>query len=77
MLIYLGSCLDRIPKYGYYSCMNKVIAQERIQALEAEIKVLKTAVAGTPDLVIDDANWVKVKPTAKKVRAKIYKARYG
>ena len=57
--------------------MNKVIAQEKIQALEAEVKLLKTALSGKPDSGIDDANWAKVKPTAKKVRAKVYKARYA
>ena len=57
--------------------MNKVIAQEKIQVLEAEVKLLKTAIAGAPDFVVDDVNWAKVKPTAKKVRAKVYKARYA
>lgn len=60
----------------YLLTMNSVVAQNRIQALEAEIRLLKTAVAGKPDLLIDDVNWKKVKSTAKKVREKLYKAHY-
>ncbi len=51
--------------------------RERVQALEAEVRLLKTAVSQRPDFSVDDKNWQKVKPSSRKIRAKLYKARYA
>ncbi|HEY4517022.1 MAG TPA: hypothetical protein VJG64_03690 [Candidatus Paceibacterota bacterium] len=56
--------------------MTKTVVQNRVRALEAEVRVLKAAVLEKPDLSIDEKNWQKVKGTSKKIRAKLYKARY-
>lgn len=57
--------------------MNNVSVKEKIRNLEAEIKLLKTAVAGRPDFDIDKANWQKIKPVSKKARAELFKTLYG
>ena len=51
--------------------------QKRVNQLEAEVRVLKNAVLEKPNLSIDEKNWKKVKPASKKIRAKLYKARYA
>ena len=57
--------------------MTKTVVQNRVRALEAEVRVLKNAVLEKPDLSVDGKNWQKVKGTSKKIRAKLYKARYA
>ena len=57
--------------------MIKAVVQKRVRAIEAEVRVLKAAVLEKPDFSIDEKNWQKVKGTSKKVRAKLYKARYA
>ncbi|MEK7480117.1 MAG: hypothetical protein AAB665_02390 [Patescibacteria group bacterium] len=57
--------------------MMKVAVKNRVQELEAEVRLLKTAVAERPDFDIDEKNWQKVKSTSKKVRSELYKARYA
>ncbi len=57
--------------------MDQATVKEKIQNLEAEIKILKTAVAKRPDFAIDDSNWRKIKPAVKKARTEIAKEIYG
>ncbi len=57
--------------------MNKIAVKEKLNTLEAEIKLLKVAVIGQPDFEIDEINWKKIEPTLKKARAKSYKEVYG
>jgi len=57
--------------------MNKIAVNNRIMNLEAELDLLKKAIAGKPDFDIDEENWKKTKPVVKKTRAKIYKKAYG
>jgi hypothetical protein len=57
--------------------MTNAVIQKRLSAIEAEVKMLRTKVVRRPNLAIDDANWKKVRATAKKIRTKLYKARYG
>jgi len=57
--------------------MTKAVMQKRVNQLEAEVRVLKNAVLEKPNLSIDEKNWKKVKPASKKIRAKLYKARYA
>ena len=57
--------------------MSTATMQKKIRVLEAEVQVLKTAVAKQPDFTVDEKNWKKIKPFAKKVRSKLFKARYA
>lgn len=57
--------------------MNKIAVKNKIMNLEAQISLLKKAVIEEPNFDIDDANWKKIKPAIKKVRAKLYKKVYG
>ena len=57
--------------------MNKIAVKQKIQNLEAEIKLLKNAVSQRPDFEIDELNWKKIKPALKKARAQTYKEVYG
>jgi hypothetical protein len=57
--------------------MINTVIQKRLSAIEVEVRMLRAKVARRPNLAVDDANWKKVRPLAKKIRAKLYKARYG
>jgi len=57
--------------------MDQTTVKEKIQSLEAEIKLLKTAVSGRPDFAIDEINWRKIKPAVKKARAEVSKEMYA
>jgi len=57
--------------------MNKIAVKKKIQKLEAEISLLKSAVSQRPDFEIDEQNWKKIKPALKKARAQTYKEVYG
>lgn len=57
--------------------MNKIAVEEKLNNLEAEIQILRTAVTERPNFDIDEANWEKIKPALKKARAKTYKEVYG
>lgn len=57
--------------------MNKLAIKEKINNLEAEIKLLKNAVSSQPDFAIDEKNWKKLKPAARQIRTKLFKSRYA
>lgn len=57
--------------------MNKIAVKNKLANLEAQISLLKKAVIEEPDFDIDQANWKKIKPAVKKVRAKMFKKYYG
>jgi len=57
--------------------MINAVLQKRLSAIEAEVRMLKTKVARRPSLAVDEANWKKIRPAAKRIRAKLYRARYG
>ena len=57
--------------------MNQTTVKEKIQNLEAEIKLLKRAVSKRPSFDVDEINWQKVKLTVKKARAEVSKEIYG
>ena len=57
--------------------MDKAAVKEKLNTLEAEIKLLKTAVTERPDFEIDEVNWKKFKPALKKARAQTAKDIYG
>jgi len=45
--------------------------------LQAEINLLKLSVSEEPDSEIDEINWRKIEPTARKIRKQLYKKMYG
>ena len=57
--------------------MNKIAVKEKLNNLEAEIQILRTAVNQRPDFEIDEINWKKIKPALKTARAQTYKEVYG
>ncbi len=57
--------------------MTNAIFKEKISNLEAEIVLLRRAVAKEPDFDIDEKNWGKVKSIVKKIRARVYKKTYA
>ena len=61
----------------YNRYVTKTAFKNRVQELEAEVQLLKKAATEQPDFSIDEKNWNKVKGTAKKIRAKLYRERYA
>ena len=59
--------------------MTNATINRRIMNLEAELILLKKAVAKDSiiDFDIDERNWAKIRLLSKKIRAKLYKERYG
>ena len=57
--------------------MTQATVKEKIQNLEAEIGMLKTAVSRRPDFAVDETNWRKVKSAVKKARAEVSKEMYA
>lgn len=57
--------------------MAQTALKSKILDLESEIQLLKQALVKEPDFGVDEANWRKVRPIAKKTRAKLYRRRYG
>jgi len=51
--------------------------QQRIEKVEAEIKLIKQTKLPRPDFSIDGKNWKSVRSALKKARAKVFKARYA
>jgi len=61
----------------YCQNMDVTFAKNKILTIEAELDLLKRAYAKKPSFVIDETNWKKVKPTAKKIRRKLFAEIYG
>lgn len=57
--------------------MTNAAIQKRIVRLEAELKLVKREAERDFDFSNDEKNWKKMKPTLKKARTKVFKARYG
>lgn len=57
--------------------MTNAALQKRIAKIEAELKLIKRAGKKRVDFSIDEKNWRKMEGTVKKVRAQLYKERYG
>lgn len=57
--------------------MDKVAVREKLNILEGEIRILRTAMNERPDFDIDEINWQKIRPALKKARAKMAKEIYG
>jgi len=52
--------------------MNVTFARNRILTIEAELDLLKKAYVKKPNFTVDDINWKKIKPAAKKIRKKLF-----
>ncbi|MBU2578802.1 hypothetical protein KKA09_01660 [Patescibacteria group bacterium] len=57
--------------------MNKTTVQEKIFRLQGELEFIKQAFREKPDFDVDEKIWKEIKPTAKKIRKKLYQSRYG
>jgi len=57
--------------------MSNAVMRKKINALEAEVKILKAATFGRPSFTVDEKNWKKVRLASKKVRARLFKAQYA
>ena len=57
--------------------MDKIAVATKLQDLQAQITFFKRAVIRNPDFEIDEKNWARIQPTAKKIRKALYKERYG
>ncbi len=57
--------------------MKKTAIENKIVDLEAKIKLLKESVRKQPSFSVDEKNWEKVKPEAKKTRKRLFKKVYG
>lgn len=57
--------------------MNVTFAKNRILTIEAELDLLKKAYVKKPNFIVDDINWKKIKPAAKKIRRKLFAEVYG
>ena len=57
--------------------MNKSNFKEKLQILEAEVILLKTALVKKPAFDIDEANWQKIKTVSKGIRNKLFKKLYA
>lgn len=56
--------------------MNKTIVQEKILKLQRELDFIKQAFRGKSDFDIDEKIWKEINSTAKRIRKKLYQARY-
>ncbi len=50
---------------------------EKIRKIESQLGVLKQSVRRTPDLAVDEKNWMKVERSVKAVRKALYQDVYG
>lgn len=57
--------------------MTTATIQKKMLDLEAELELIKKSLKKEPDFGIDEKNWEKIKPSVKKIRAKLYQQRYS
>ena len=57
--------------------MTSTAVKEKLKSIEAEIRILKTAITERPNFDIDEANWKKVRPALKMARKQLSKELYG
>jgi hypothetical protein len=58
--------------------MNRTMIRDRIMNLEAELKLLKSAVFSKPiDYEADEKVWKMYRPISKKIRSQLYKKLYA
>lgn len=57
--------------------MTNTALKEKILHLQAEVGLLMKVFEERPDFAVDEKNWEKVKPVAKKARKAVYREVYG
>lgn len=57
--------------------MTQAALKEKIFDIEKKLEILKKAIKKEPDFEIDEKNWKKIKPIARKTRKKMYEKYYG
>lgn len=58
--------------------MNQLMIKNKIVTIEAELRLLKSAVYSGPiDYEADDKVWKTVKPILKRVRSQLYREKYA
>ena len=57
--------------------MTIATIKEKVFQLQAELEFIKKAFEKEPNFDIDEENWRKIKADSKKIRARLYQARYG
>lgn len=57
--------------------MTQTALRDKVLNIQAELEVVKKALQKEPDFSIDEANWQKIKPEAKKTRKLLYRKFYG
>ena len=57
--------------------MTQAALRKKILSMEAELQLLKRVIVQEPDFAIDEVNWQKVRPEARRSRRKLYQHRYG
>lgn len=57
--------------------MTQTALKEKIFDIETRLEILKKAIKKEPDFDIDEKNWKKIEPTARKTRKKLYEKYYG
>ena len=61
----------------YTVYMNQTAIKTKIINLEAQLKMLKSAITKPINFDVDERSWSAVKPTLKKARSKLYRKVYG
>jgi len=53
------------------------MVKNKIMNIEAELNLLKRTFIKKPSFIVDEINWKKIKPVAKKIRRKLFAEIYG
>jgi len=57
--------------------MTKTTVTQKLNTIEAEIQMLRTALQKRPDFAVDEVNWKQIKPALKAARKVVSKEVYG
>ncbi len=57
--------------------MTNAVLKEKILRLEAQVGTLMSAFTERPDFSVDERNWRKIRPAARKARRDVYRETYG
>lgn len=57
--------------------MTQATLKEKIFDIEKKLEILKKAIKKEPDFDIDEKNWKKIEPIARKTRKKMHEKYYS
>lgn len=57
--------------------MEQTTIKQKLNTLEAEVRMLRLALRRPINFAVDDLNWQQLKSTSKRGRQKLFKKRYG